>query len=329
MRFVSMVLVVCLTGCIPVVHEELAEAILSVRSVAPDDVWVFGSDAGAGPLMLHWDGSAWDRVDTTSLIGQDLWWGHPTADEVFLAGSGGLVGVFDRTSETIVVQSGIDPALTFFGVWGTSPTDVWAVGGGIGAGLPPAVQRWDGSTWTPWEDPAGPGDEGAVYFKVDGTSSTDVWIVGSRGIASRWDGTTLSDTGAAALIADDDGNSPSLLTVDVQGEFPIAVGGSGLGLILHWDGATWVPHNPDFAPGMLGVCSGPEGALRAVGSQGAMYDWDGSAWTQWERGITYKGVHGCAYDSDGGFWAGGGSIASAPLDDGVLLYEGLQNVKAP
>ncbi len=325
----SAVVAAVLVGCNPVVIEDLDEALLAVRSTSPDDVWAFGADAGAGPLILHWDGSAWERIDTSDLVGQDLWWGHPTEDSVFLAGSAGLVGVLDRASGTIVTAEGIDPALTFFGVWGMSATDVWAVGGGIGTGLPPAAQRWDGTSWTAWEDPAGPGAEGSVYFKVHGTAADDVWIVGNRGFASRWDGTTLTDTGAAAVLGDGSSNVPSLLTIDVQGEFPVAVGGAGVGEIMHWDGAGWVRNNPEFAPGMLGVCSGPDGALRSVGGQGSVYDWDGSAWVQWERGLTYKGLHGCRIDADGGFWAAGGSIAAAPLDDGILIYDGPAVVKQP
>jgi len=316
-------------GCNPVVIEELDEAVLAVRSTSPSDVWAFGADAGAGPLALHWDGSAWERIDTSSLTGMDLWWGHPTEDQVFLAGSEGLVAILDRPSGAITAAEGIDPAHTFFGVWGPSSTDIWAVGGAIGAGLPPAAQRWDGTAWTPWEDPAGPGEEGDVYFKVHGTSASDVWIVGNRGIASRWDGTTLTDTDAASVIADDAGNAPSLLTIDVGGDAPVAVGGAGVGEIIRWNGSAWMRESPDFAPGMLGVCSGPDGALRAVGGQGSVYDFDGSTWEQWERGITFKGLHGCLIDADGGFWTGGGSIAAAPLDDGILIYDGPAAVKQP
>ena len=75
--------------------------------------------------------------------------------------------------------------------------------------------------------------------------------------------------------------------------------------------------------------AGPDGALRAVGGQGSVYDWDGGAWTQWERGITTFDLHVCAFDDEGGFWAGGGAIASAPLDHGVLIYHGRANVPAP
>jgi hypothetical protein len=317
-------------GCEPVIIDGLDGAILSVRAVSPDDVWLFGADDGDGPTLMSWDGSSWERHDTSDLAGHDLWWGQATADRVFLAGSGGLVGVFDRSDGTIEVADGIDEDLTFFGVWGATADDVWAVGGGIGTALPPAVQRWDGTSWSAWEDPAGPGPDGGVYFKVHGSAADDVWIVGNQGTALRWDGTTLADTGAAELIQDDSGNAPSLLTIDV-GATPVAVGGAGQGVILHWDESTssWTLREPEFAPGLLGVCSGPNGALRAVGGQGSVYDWDGSTWNQWERGITFLGLHGCLIDDDGGFWTGGGSIAAEPLVDGILIYDGPALVKQP
>ena len=332
MRTLPCLCALILVGCEPIVHDELNEALLSVRQgTGPDDVWAFGSDLGDGPAMHHWDGDEWSQIDTADIAGNDLWWGFPTASQVFLAGSNGLVGRYDRADGTFEIAEGVDPALTFFGIWGPSDRDVWAVGGGIGTSLPPAVHRWNGTQWMPWAPPTGPGDDGNVYFKVHGTGPDDIWIVGNRGQALRWDGDALQDTGAADVMGDGSGNAPSLLTVDAGGDTPIAVGGAGEGVILHWNDSdgTWTPNNPEFAPALLGVCSGPDGALRAVGGQGSVYAWDGGSWQQWERGITHLGLHACLFDDDGGFWTGGGSIAAAPLDDGVLIYEGPTRLPAP
>ena len=41
-------------------------------------VWVVGADPGDGPQVLHWDGSAWETIQT-GYTG-DMWWVQPTAD---------------------------------------------------------------------------------------------------------------------------------------------------------------------------------------------------------------------------------------------------------
>ncbi|HEX2881555.1 MAG TPA: hypothetical protein VHO25_18625, partial [Polyangiaceae bacterium] len=58
-----------------VIHEELGGALLSVWGRSSSDVWAVGGDSGdgTGPLVLHYDGSRWQQLQT----GQDagtLWW---------------------------------------------------------------------------------------------------------------------------------------------------------------------------------------------------------------------------------------------------------------
>ena len=48
------------------VHDKLPGALLSVWGTSESDVWTVGGDArdGTGPLVLHYDGTAWSRVET-------------------------------------------------------------------------------------------------------------------------------------------------------------------------------------------------------------------------------------------------------------------------
>src|SRR3954470_6184615 len=62
-----------------------AAALLSVHGTSASDVWIAGADDGKGPIVLHFDGSSWERK-ATGLHGP-LWWVHATAEgPVFFAG---------------------------------------------------------------------------------------------------------------------------------------------------------------------------------------------------------------------------------------------------
>lgn len=323
--------------------EDLAQGLLSVRAVADDDVWVVGAspapdtDGPAGPLAARFDGSAWSGLDLSAWDGLELWWVHPMDDEVVLVGSRGTILEHDRAAGTTeqVVDAGADAL--FFGVWGASPDDLWAVGEGPstdGNGDPidklPIIYRRQGGTWAPFEDPGvGPGLPNQVYFKVHGRAADDLWIVGTNGIAMHWDGADLTPVATDTEVNTD---TAPLLTVDASGERPVAVGGAGSGLLLEFDGTDWRDMTPEFQPPYNGVCTGPDGAAAAVGRSGTRALYDGAAWVpDLDAGVdalTLLDYHACAYSPSGALWMVGGRIAQRPLSRGVLAYSGPGHVPA-
>lgn len=72
------------------------------------------------------------------------------------------------------VTTPLDPDLGLASVWGSGPSDVWAVGA---AG---SVLHWDGTAWTA----ASVGTSQALYA-VWGTGPNDVWIASSPGVIFR------------------------------------------------------------------------------------------------------------------------------------------------
>src|SRR5260370_592420 len=70
------------------------------------------------------------------------------------------------------------------GVWGSGPSDVWAVGG---IGTISTILHWDGSAWT--SIPSGTTDR---FLGVWGSGASDVWAVGAGGTIRHWDGCTCS-----------------------------------------------------------------------------------------------------------------------------------------
>ena len=305
--------------------EESAAAYLSVRAPASDDVWIVGTEADpgvSGPSALHWDGEEWTSPDLSAFAGYELWWSHPGSERVVFVGSSGLILEHDRSSGESTKVDGVPENITFFGVWGASADDLWAVGGVIGGAEMPALWRRDASGWSAWDTDVNQ-VPGRVWFKVHGNSSSDLWIVGSDGVTAYWDGESLTEHSAASLTS-----GGSLFTVAVEEDRAVAVGGSAGGVILEWDESAWVDLAPEFAPAINGVCIGA-GVEHAVGAQGAVYTADADEWTADLVGVTLRDYHACDISPDGAMWAVGGQIVSRPLNAGVIAYRGGVTVPAP
>lgn len=294
------------------VHRDRPGALMSVWAGAPDDVWAVGADAGDGPEVLRYDGDVWHR-EATGADG-DLWWVHGfPGGPVFLGGEGGLILRWDGTAFTPMTTPGTQ---TVFGMWGTSPTDMWAVGGNLGGASGAFAWRLDGDAWVEVEGfPAELAATDAVW-KVWGRSATDVWFVGTNGLILHHDGNQFA--------REDAGTSVGLFTVHGTADRVVAVGGFGTGVILVRDADGWTVASPDGAPGLIGVYE-TAGDGYAVGSDGAVYHRaEGSeAWElePTETGV-YVSLHAVCTDDDGGVWVAGGQLLSAPFTSGVLLHKG-------
>ncbi|MCP4445938.1 MAG: hypothetical protein GY811_11420 [Myxococcales bacterium] len=99
-------------------------------------------------VILHFDGSTWSRVDTSAINAKTLhnvWASGP--EDYWAVGDNGAIAHFDgvewRPSATRVEDS-------LYGIHGTGPQDVYAVGGSS-RGL---VLRWNGSSWLQFDEPS-------------------------------------------------------------------------------------------------------------------------------------------------------------------------------
>ena len=86
------------SGC--VLADELPFGLLSVQIPQSDDVWIVGSSPepadGTGPAVLHYDGSTWERIDTSAWAGTEIWWSWVTDDEAVFVGNEGLIVEMSR-----------------------------------------------------------------------------------------------------------------------------------------------------------------------------------------------------------------------------------------
>jgi hypothetical protein len=294
-----------------VVHEDLPGALLSVWGTSADDVWVVGADAGDGPLVLHYDGDAWEELSTGHA--GTLWWVFGfESGPVYMGGEGGAILRYEDGTFTPMTTPGTQ---TVFGIWGSSPDDVWAVGGDSTA-TGGFAWRLEGDAWVPEATLPTDVPTRAAIWKVYGTGPDDVWLVGSMGVSLHWDGSALSpgDTGVGT----------SLFTVHGNDRRFVAVGGLGNGVIVEWEEGEWQDVTTDLAmPSLSGVVLGEGDVGFAVGAFGGVYARDASGWHVEETGLRVdQNLHAVWMDPDGGVWAAGGQTFSAPLTEGVLIHRG-------
>ncbi len=95
------------------------------------------------------------------------------------AGCGGVESAHDNDVAWTLDHATADGVL--LGVWGSSPTDVWAVGGQTDRSL---VLHGDGTSWTAMEV-----SSPSLLYSVYGFSDSDVYAVGERGLILHFDGT--------------------------------------------------------------------------------------------------------------------------------------------
>jgi hypothetical protein len=115
--------------------------------------------------------------------------------------------------QTVPVDRGLS------GIWGTSASDVWAVGGRG------TVLHYDGSSWSD----VSPGTIVEDLLSIHGTGVDDIWVAGKVGVAAHWDGQRWSTIDTA-------------LTEDILGVYAPSAGDAWIVSVSgprRWDGAAF------------------------------------------------------------------------------------------
>jgi hypothetical protein len=284
------------------------------------DMFVVGADDGQGPVVLHWDGSVWTRLDTGTT--GDLWWvWSDGGDTVWMSGEAGRMLTYTRSTGAFAEEVITNPVYKLFGVWGTSPTDIWTVGGDITGNADGVILHWDGVSWgeafaTPREGtPGGP----RQAFKVWGSGPSDVWVVGTFALVMHWDGAVWESFPPPVY------ETTTLTTVSGTGPDGVwMVGGPGNARVAHWDGTTLTDDTPppqDIVPGFNGVYASSTHGVVACGESGSIYWRADTGWEADPRAVaTEWAFHACWIDDEGSVWAVGGDLTG--LTQGVIVYGG-------
>jgi photosystem II stability/assembly factor-like uncharacterized protein len=178
---------------------ELPSAPVALNGIwgsGPEDVWV----AGSPHITIHWDGKRFVRttVDTRQALygvwgsGKGDIWTFSTSRTMWHSqGFDGEDAGWSRSAETTDLNDGGLPT-PILAMWGTSASDVWAVGAGTlgiyGDQVLPSVLHCDGwrdgePNWQPSGTSFGdaPSPEPFSFNAIHGNASSGVWIVGNGG----------------------------------------------------------------------------------------------------------------------------------------------------
>jgi hypothetical protein len=256
---------------------------------AANDVWAGGTSG----TISHWDGTAWSNVAFAAGATGDVkrLWGN-AANNVWAAGGGGDLQHFDGATWTLIANEGV-PLYGLWGsstsdvwsvgqagkvfhwngsawsswptglsgtpdlsaVWGTGPTNVYAVGG-------TSVWNYDGSNGQNWRviDVNAGNPNGENLRTIWGSSPADIWVAGANGFLMHGvNGTWAQEANLGT------GTILSLWGFADNDVYAV----SNLGDIFHYNGASWVA-----LPNANSVLNGVWGSSpRDVWAVGAISDY--------------------------------------------------------
>lgn len=286
-------------------------AFLSVWGRDLCEVYAVGGQPEVG-VAFRFDGAAWSRVPVpagTPLIN----WVYGVGDTLWMVGNDGTALRGNRDGMEAVPTGAAAP---LWGVWGSAPDQVWAVGGDVladdGA---PVMLRWDGQAWAPVALPDS-GRGSRALFKVWGAGGDDFALaVGHLGLAYQWDGQRW------ALLPS--GTGEDLISLWGSGPDQIGViGGRNNGVLGRWDGGALQAQVLAGTPGLSGIWSSTDGALVAVGDRGTIVTFaPGQDEPASEESGTDLVLHGVWGSGLGPRFAVGGSLNRNPPYTGVVLID--------
>ncbi len=305
-----------------VVMRDLPAALLAVTGTSSTDVWATGADAGAGPIVLHFDGTTWEQKPTGTRGA--LWWVHAfEGGPVFFGGSHNTLLRYEGGSFTRMVTPGV-ARHTIFGIWGPSPTDVYAVGSV--AGRNGFIWHYDGVAWAEVDLPPLPelptaptgatGDRPGL-FKVWGDTLGNTWVVGARGVALKRPAGTLGPGGFAVVPTN---TTATLFTVAGRDGDATIVGGGTEAVLLEGD-SSLSPRAVGNLALLQGVAFGPDKKGWACGENASIFERTSKGWARVDTGFALgiQSLHAMWVDPAGHVWAAGGNVLTAALDKGALV----------
>jgi hypothetical protein len=202
----------------------IAETFSALAAVSSQDIWLVGgffdqNTGRSGGLVRHFDGRTWPRAPD-AVVGLEKVASAPGLGVFAVGVSGEMVRLVSSPS-LAVTELGSGPKQSLAGVFGNTPTDMWAVGD-VGT-----VVHYDGQATT-----AVPGGTSARLQDVWGTGPSDIWAVGSAGTVVHFDGHAFTTVAVGT-------------TVDLDAVFTarpndVWVGGAS-GTLLHGDGTSFSP----------------------------------------------------------------------------------------
>ena len=251
-------------------------------------------------------------------------WGSGTGD-IYAVGYGNksstnlpLIDRYDGsnwTSSSPSLPSGSTSG-NFYGVWGSSAGDVYAVGNSNNGEFIPLVSHFDGSNWTSANPSLPTGWLGGSLNGIWGSSAGDVYAVGNGNsgltelpLLYHYDGNTWTSSTLSLPSGCTSGNLSGVWGTGPSDIYVVGTGNTAVPLIYHYDGSSWTSSSLTQG-GLYGVWGSNTSDVYAVGNRtnilfeevGLASHYDGSTWTdispnlpngwtsEWLRGVWGSGV---------------------------------------
>ncbi|MHB8788329.1 MAG: hypothetical protein ACYDBT_00465 [Desulfobulbaceae bacterium] len=232
-----------------------------------NDVFAVGDNG----TILHYNGAAWEAMTSPTSDNLHSVWGFATPGyPVFAGGRDGDILTYAGGSWSFMetpLSDGIWNYTIIYGIWGYSPSNLFAVGSKSGDSTEDIFLRCtDGSTWQQFTGPSGD-DSPASFFPtaIWGSDGGLLYIGGSEGIYSLTSGATnWTPVVNGSGIADIWGTSAS----DIW-----AVGDT----IYHFDGSS--PWTFGRYGGLNAVSGSSTTNVLAAGDSGTILRYQGTAWS--------------------------------------------------
>jgi hypothetical protein len=237
-----------------------------VAATSPTNAWAVGfannSTWGANRTVIaRWNGTRWSTVPSPnpSAGENDLWgvWAASATDAwavgFYSTSTGGqktLAEHWNGTSWSVVPTPNASTYNNFHRVFGTSSSDVWAVGTAYNQSnnvSAPLVEHWNGSSWKVVSIPV----LGDTYLRGGwATSRSDAWIVGEKTgpapdydespLVYHWNGTSWKSVASPSGDLDLWGVAAKTPTdAWIVGTRYDSRTNAYLTLIEHWNGTSW------------------------------------------------------------------------------------------
>ena len=238
----------------------------AVWGTASNNLWAVGASGTIRKYTGSWAGQTSGSSATLNSI-----WGS-SATDAWVVGNDYRSGLSYRYTVLHTTNGGSSWSNPFTGtsgsvdlnaVWGSSASDIYAVGdGGVIRHITGATS-WHGETSGTTRD----------LYGVWGTASNDVYAVGTNGTIRHWNGSSWSGmtSGTSATLYGIWGSSAS----DIY-----AVGASGT--VLHYNGTSWSAMSSGSSKDLYSAWGTSSTDVYAVGVKtsktSTILHWDGSEW---------------------------------------------------
>jgi hypothetical protein len=178
----------------------------AVSADSAADAWAGGSTS-AGPLVEHWNGTAWQVATMPAPAGARALTSVfvVSADDAWAAGlgrqpgySGGGFSFLEHwNGSRWSLVSTTAPGTVLTSLAGTGAGDIWALGS-TASPAGPLIEHFNGTTWSQVADPAAGGQ---FLAAIAALTPGDAWAMSANGLlAEHWNGTAWQRTNTAPYL---------------------------------------------------------------------------------------------------------------------------------